>query len=81
MSDPRKGDDGRPQWRQNARARSIRLYRYRRRLAKGFEGFVQLLVDDVGINHRCGEIGMSEHLLHEPDLPRFSVEVCSERMA
>jgi len=28
------------------------LYRYRRRLAKGFQGFRHLLVEDVGVDHR-----------------------------
>lgn len=36
---------------------------YRRRLAKGFEGFLQLLVNDVGVDLRGGQIGMAQRLL------------------
>jgi len=31
---------------------STRLHRYRRRLAKGFESALHLLVEDVGVDHR-----------------------------
>ena len=55
--------------------------RYRRRLAKGFERTLHLLVENVGVDHRGGEIRVAEHLLHEPNLARFPVEVGSKRVA
>jgi len=32
------------------------LYRYRRRLAKGFKSVLHLLIEDEGIDHRSGEV-------------------------
>jgi len=35
---------------------------------------------DVGVDHRGGEVGMTEHLLNQADLARLTVEVSGERM-
>ena len=32
------------------------LYCYRRRLAKGFKSCLYLLIEDVGVDHRGGEV-------------------------
>jgi len=56
------------------------LHRYRRRLAKGFEGFLHLRVVNVGIDHSGGQVGVSEHLLNQADLTCFPVEVGCERV-
>jgi len=40
------------------------LHRYRRRFAKGFECDLQLLVEDVGVDHCSGQVRVAKHLLY-----------------
>jgi len=57
------------------------LDRYRRRLAKGFKRCLHLLVEDVGVDHRSGEVCMTEDLLHQADLARLTMKVRSKGVA
>jgi hypothetical protein len=41
---------------------------------------LQLLVNHVGINHSCAQVGVPEGLLDHPDLPGRSVEPCGKRV-
>ncbi len=38
------------------------------------------VVDEVGIEHRGGDIGMAQRFLHQADIGGGSVEVCGERV-
>ena len=63
------------------RAKENGLDRYRRRLAKGFERSLHFRVVNVGIDHRCGQVGVTEHLLNQADLACLPVEFRSERVS
>ena len=53
----------------------INLGRYRRRLAKGFECILHFRIVDMCIDHRCGQVRMTEYLLGQPNLARLTIKV------
>jgi len=57
-----------------------RLHRYCRRLAKGFEGVLQLLVNDVGVDLGGGLAGMTLRFLRQPYPRRLPTKSRRKRM-
>jgi len=50
-------------------------------LPKGFESFLKLLVDDVGVNLRGGQVGVAEGLLDKADVVCLPQEAGGEGVA